>query len=687
MLSLNDGRSELWQWDTGRTLSVDADCSQVHFSNKVFGRSIDVDVANGVAIIPDILLQTDKDLNVWAFVGTAENGYTKISKTFKVIRRNKPADYVFTPQEQITLKDATAILEEAKDVAHDAMETSKKAEASADKAAKIADEMKKLADQVGQNADTATKAKADALTAQAKAEEARNAAETAKKAAEEAASNAGNDASAASAAATRAQNAANDAAAALDSIQVLYQEMQEYVSHSIQNIQTEGNTQVQRVSEEGTAQISSAKEQADRAQSEADRAEAARSDAEDTVESCIPDDTAVDGKPWTSKKIVDSLCQPFEESGNPVVCYPVAGYPLGVKAKWEPMQEGSGTQSPENIRPIKGRDSVTVNLASDAKAWRLITLDGTEGWVLNSGKYFFVQKALTHDFPSVNETGYSNDGICTQFIYVTDYSGRAIFFSKIGELFVGTRIVNEYKSVDAWKSYLAAQYAAGTPVQIAYKLARTAIAPEDGAIYFAEKPAQSGSGDPSPTNIRPILLDSAVQDGSTNTLTLPETVYGGEVDAVTGEGKRTWQVKSLDGTEGWAIRDSYIGVYNLLSPTDSGNGICTHFNVKRDYSGDCLFITDDGTIYLGRSLGVKYTVDTWRAYLAAQNAAGTPVQICYKLAEPVPFTATGAQPIPALSGVNTIYTDADGVVVTGAEDPKHTITELKNAIISLGGNV
>ena len=105
MLTLNDGRSELWQWDTGRTLTVDTDCSQVHFSNKVFGRSIDVNVANGVAIIPDVLLQTDKDLNVWAFSGTAENGYTKISKTFKVNRRNKPADYVFTPPDQTSLEE------------------------------------------------------------------------------------------------------------------------------------------------------------------------------------------------------------------------------------------------------------------------------------------------------------------------------------------------------------------------------------------------------------------------------------------------------------------------------------------------------------------------------------------------------------------------------------------------------
>ena len=123
MLTLNDGRSELWQWDTGRTLAVDADCSQVHFSNKVFGRSIDVDVVDGAAIIPDILLQTDKDLNVWAFVGTAENGYTKISKTFKVNRRNKPADYVFTPADQMTIQTIQSQIGDLADLTTEAKDT------------------------------------------------------------------------------------------------------------------------------------------------------------------------------------------------------------------------------------------------------------------------------------------------------------------------------------------------------------------------------------------------------------------------------------------------------------------------------------------------------------------------------------------------------------------------------------
>ena len=74
----------------------------------------------------------------------------------------------------------------------------------------------------------------------------------------------------------------------------------------------------------------------------------------------VIDDTAVGTDAWSSKHIIDTLCPPLDETGNPVVCYPVASYPLGVKASWEPTQEGSGEPSPDNIRPISGRESISV---------------------------------------------------------------------------------------------------------------------------------------------------------------------------------------------------------------------------------------------------------------------------------------------------------------------------------------
>ena len=102
-MKLTDERTTLFQWDTGR--SVTADSSQVHFSNKQLGRSFDVDVKDGVALIPDMLLTCAAPIKAWAWVGTATEGYTKEELIIPVQPRNKPADYVFTPTEQTTLAD------------------------------------------------------------------------------------------------------------------------------------------------------------------------------------------------------------------------------------------------------------------------------------------------------------------------------------------------------------------------------------------------------------------------------------------------------------------------------------------------------------------------------------------------------------------------------------------------------
>lgn len=92
------------------------------------------------------------------------------------------------------------------------------------------------------------------------------------------------------------------------------------------------------------------------------------------------DDTAITTtSPWSSKQIVDTLCPPIEETGNPVVCYPVAGYPLDVTASWGPTQEGSGEPSPDNVRPIKGRDSVTITRQEDNQVITLTLPDTVYG--------------------------------------------------------------------------------------------------------------------------------------------------------------------------------------------------------------------------------------------------------------------------------------------------------------------
>lgn len=120
-MTLTDGRGELYQWDTGRTLTVDdATVTQVHFQNRAYGRTIDVDVKDGTAIIPDELLQKPGDLRVYAFSGTAESGFTKVERVFNIVRRNKPNDYMYTPTEQKSLEGLQKQIGDLSDLKTDA---------------------------------------------------------------------------------------------------------------------------------------------------------------------------------------------------------------------------------------------------------------------------------------------------------------------------------------------------------------------------------------------------------------------------------------------------------------------------------------------------------------------------------------------------------------------------------------
>lgn len=112
-IKLADGRSELWQWDTGRKITFDdANIKQAHFQNHAngYGRTIDVDVEAGAAKIPDELLQAALPLTVYAYIGEESDGYTKVERVFTVKPRKRPAEYVFTPADQLTLRKLESMI-------------------------------------------------------------------------------------------------------------------------------------------------------------------------------------------------------------------------------------------------------------------------------------------------------------------------------------------------------------------------------------------------------------------------------------------------------------------------------------------------------------------------------------------------------------------------------------------------
>mgnify|MGYP002559414564 CR=1 FL=1 len=336
------------------------------------------------------------------------------------------------------------------------------------------------------------------------------------------------------------------------------------------------------------------------------------------------DDTAITTTSlWSSKQIVDTLCPPIEETENPVVCYPVAGYPLDVTVSWGPTQEGSGIPSPENIRPIKGRDGVMAERCGENVIEFLSTNDSSAGIKITVD----AEKNITLNGTLVGKDNIEI-GTCrlhwvagkTYTMYVKKVGGSASLGSGDGITFAYSLFTTDlvyYFRGDTMSTNLdeyIASNAALTETELIFMLQCW----RDGTV-FNDYQIQIGvvEGTTAPTTYKPYI-------SQTNTLTLPETVYGGEVDAVTGDGKRTW-----------GIIDNYAGE-----------------TIPREWISD-------------------------RDVYSADKNPTVGAQVAYRLAEPVPFTATGAQPIPALAGANTVLTDADSVSVSGRADLIHIIRKMQ----------
>lgn len=376
----------------------------------------------------------------------------------------------------------------------------------------------------------------------------------------------------------------------------------------------------------------------------------------------INDEAVNTTEAWSSKKILDTLCPPFTETGNPITCNPVEDYPLDVTVTMDPIQEGTGDPSPDNVRPISGRDEVTVtrcgkNLLDFSK----IVFDPID---VESGR---VSVDYEHETITIR-AGENNVGYAQPLSDV------------VGKIPAGTYIINAAVSnpnADKHIYFLDTQKVMtfGQP---------TNLTDRDIASTFSW---YNKVGSDTPNTISNIVFSvgstpTAYEpyQGDTYTFTLPETIYGGEVDAVSGVGSKEFVLHHLTGEE----------IVSKYSPSSYSNRffidlehaftlaytpICSSFVYYNTYDMPVnTFILErrgsaDRTRFV-LQLSADYTeTEQVKSYLATQYAAGTPVTGCYKLATPEPFQATGNQPILALAGENTVYTDGDSVSVSGRKDP------------------
>ena len=130
-----------------------------------------------------------------------------------------------------------------------------------------------------------------------------------------------------------------------------------------------------------TAETARQSAESARAQAETAReqAEASRAAEFSTWQSeldgkAVQDDAAIGPAAWSSLRIVDALCPPFEAKGGAVRCAPVAGYPLNAAVEVIPEE---GAEPPESVRVTRCGTNLLRGTHTLEKNEEVIDLLGT----------------------------------------------------------------------------------------------------------------------------------------------------------------------------------------------------------------------------------------------------------------------------------------------------------------------
>jgi len=199
-------------------------------------------------------------------------------------------------------------------------------------------------------------------------------------------------------------------------------------------------------------------------------------------------------------------------------------------------------------------------------------------------------------------------------------------------------------------------------------------------VTASESPVAFVPQSPSPEYPAPISGNAAVSinvNGTQAALALQSMLYGltGAEDERGTGGQEIHRTKllTLTGAEDWSSDFSPDGsLYVVLGGLPSAAGwlsgtTCSHFPIRGEGLPRSYITGSDLSIFLvlpNSTVGNEFISDlaSWKSWLAAQAAAGTPVQLLYNVATPTTITHA-ATPITGADGVNAITSTGASVTV------------------------
>lgn len=261
-------------------------------------------------------------------------------------------------------------------------------------------------------------------------------------------------------------------------------------------------------------------------------------------------------------------------------------------------------------------------------------------------------------------------------------------------------VTEQSKIYDAIKWLLADKTIEATdsghsPLTFDTDIADDLISCKAGIVY-----SQTGSGDPSPDNIRDISGYSTMTltlNGSSVSITLGDTYYSGYLDVVSGSLVIDMVKDSISSTYLSGLSSTYFGyvasvpnmsshpaiwIRNWKTPPackDRGPGGikcgCNAFNIKMN---DTNIISTQYRIYFDvNNMSISSTSD-FITKIQTIESNNDVLEVVYELGAPITVSLT-AQQLTAIAGVNTITSDTNGdIEVTYNESIKKYLDKLDN---------
>lgn len=332
-----------------------------------------------------------------------------------------------------------------------------------------------------------------------------------------------------------------------------------------------------------------------------------------------------------------------------------------LKVNIVPKQSGSGDPSPDNVRPISGTDTVEITRTGKnilppftGGISGLVTIQSDGSIVINgtASSDTYIQRAMPikagTQITISAHNAQANSGV------------RLRLLGNSGAYDIGPYLT----AADATGTYILAQDAQDFRLTI----------PAGTYNNFVIK-AQIELGS--------IATDYVPYEGETKSITLPQTVYGGTLDVVSGKLTFTHVGLTLSNIlefTGWHDEPSDINWAdknisplgkNSSSAGPNGTLYCNKYLPKAQFvEGNCYITSEGGKIVF--AVG-EITRDEFIETLS------TPIQVVYELASPTEIDLTPTE-VKSLLGDNNVWSDSGTVEVEYRADTSLVINKILEAL-------